>query len=133
VIVVDTGLNALWYYDNGKLIKSFHVATGKHIEGVKPTAANQEQNYYTPLGTYTIGFKAPGMYYGAKKIPAGDPASPLGTRWLGFSVYPGDKAAVWGIHGTDRPEEIGSWVSTGCIRLTNEDVETLYAIQQISA
>jgi hypothetical protein len=31
------------------------------------------------------------------------------------------------IHGTNQPSTIGSFVSSGCIRLTNEDVEDLYS------
>ncbi len=31
------------------------------------------------------------------------------------------------IHGTNQPSTIGSFVSSGCIRLTNEDVENLYS------
>ena len=45
--------------------------------------------------------------------------NPLGARamYLGNTVYR--------IHGTNAPETIGSFVSSGCIRLTNEDVEDL--------
>src|SRR5436190_17514573 len=48
---------------------------------------------------------------------AGGETDPLGARamYLGNTVYR--------IHGTNAPETIGSYVSSGCIRLTNEDVE----------
>ena len=32
----------------------------------------------------------------------------------------------YALHGTDQPESIGKSVSHGCIRLRNEDIETLY-------
>jgi lipoprotein-anchoring transpeptidase ErfK/SrfK len=52
---------------------------------------------------------------------AGGPENPLGARalYLGNSIYR--------IHGSNEPESIGSAVSSGCIRMTNEDVEDLYA------
>lgn len=126
-LLVDKGLNVLWHYENGELVKAYRVATGRQIKGPKPSAANHAVNLVTPLGRYAIENKQPGMYYYKDKIPAGDPRNPLGTRSLGFSVYEGDKAAVWGIHGTHEPEKIGGWVSDGCIRLSNADVEALYA------
>jgi lipoprotein-anchoring transpeptidase ErfK/SrfK len=51
---------------------------------------------------------------------AGGPENPLGARamYLGSSIYR--------IHGSNEPESIGSAVSSGCIRMTNEDVEDLY-------
>lgn len=45
----------------------------------------------------------------------------LGTHRL----YLGDG---YGLHGTDKPESIGQSVSHGCVRLRNEDIETLYRI-----
>jgi lipoprotein-anchoring transpeptidase ErfK/SrfK len=51
---------------------------------------------------------------------AGGPENPLGARamYLGNSIYR--------IHGSNEPDSIGSAVSSGCIRMTNEDVEDLY-------
>ena len=51
---------------------------------------------------------------------AGGPGNPLGARalYLGGTVYR--------IHGTNDPSTIGKRVSSGCIRLTNEDVSDLY-------
>ncbi len=53
-------------------------------------------------------------------VPGGHPQNPLGTRalYLGSSLYR--------IHGTDAPWTIGTAVSKGCIRMTNEDAEDLY-------
>jgi lipoprotein-anchoring transpeptidase ErfK/SrfK len=52
---------------------------------------------------------------------AGGPGNPLGARamYLGGTVYR--------IHGTNAPETIGTRVSSGCLRLTNEDVIDLYS------
>ena len=52
---------------------------------------------------------------------AGGPGNPLGARamYLGTTVYR--------IHGTNAPQTIGTHVSSGCIRLTNENVADLYS------
>ncbi len=54
------------------------------------------------------------------RFMAGGESNPLGARalYLGNTVYR--------IHGTNQPSTIGSFVSSGCIRLTNADVEDLY-------
>ena len=55
------------------------------------------------------------------RFVAGGPGNPLGARamYLGSSVYR--------IHGTNDPSTIGKFVSSGCIRLTNEDVADLFS------
>jgi lipoprotein-anchoring transpeptidase ErfK/SrfK len=52
---------------------------------------------------------------------AGGPGNPLGARalYLGSTIYR--------IHGTNAPNTIGQRVSSGCIRLTNEDIIDLYS------
>jgi lipoprotein-anchoring transpeptidase ErfK/SrfK len=54
------------------------------------------------------------------RVMAGGPGNPLGARalYLGNTLYR--------IHGTNQPSTIGQFVSSGCIRLTNEDVADLY-------
>ena len=44
----------------------------------------------------------------------------FGSHWLGLSL-PG-----YGIHGTNRPELIGKAVSGGCIRMLNQDIQSLF-------
>jgi transposase-like protein len=51
---------------------------------------------------------------------AGGEGNPLGAR----ALYLGD--TLYRIHGTNQPSTIGSFVSSGCIRLTNEDIMDLY-------
>ena len=55
------------------------------------------------------------------RFMAGGPGNPLGARamYLGNTVYR--------IHGTNDPTTIGKRVSSGCIRLTNDDVADLYS------
>lgn len=54
------------------------------------------------------------------RIESGE-ENPLGYRWIGlFGNY--------GIHGTNKPESIGGYVSNGCIRMYEKDVENLYNV-----
>jgi lipoprotein-anchoring transpeptidase ErfK/SrfK len=55
---------------------------------------------------------------------AGGPANPLGARAL--YLYAGNKDTLYRIHGTNQPEYIGQAISSGCIRMTNEDVIDLF-------
>ncbi len=59
------------------------------------------------------------------RFMAGGPSNPLGARalYLGKTLYR--------IHGTNQPSTIGSFVSSGCIRLVNEDIEDLYSRVQV--
>jgi lipoprotein-anchoring transpeptidase ErfK/SrfK len=54
----------------------------------------------------------------------GGPANPMGAR--GIYLYQGNKDTLFRIHGTNQPELIGQAISSGCIRMTNEDVIDLY-------
>ena len=87
---------------------------------------------FTWSGTQTITRKAewpawtppPEMIARQPYLPrhmAGGPGNPLGARamYLGGTIYR--------IHGTNAPETIGTRVSSGCLRLTNEDVTDLYS------
>jgi lipoprotein-anchoring transpeptidase ErfK/SrfK len=59
------------------------------------------------------------------RMMAGGPGNPLGARalYLGHTLYR--------IHGTNQPSTIGKFVSSGCIRLLNEDIEDLYRRVQV--
>jgi len=63
-----------------------------------------------------------------KTYEAGDKDYPLGSRWIGLKGISGAAKDRTGfaIHGTKKPEEIGTAGSRGCIRLHNGDVILLY-------
>ncbi len=67
-------------------------------------------NTPTPHGHYRIQ---------AKLI---NPGGNLGSRWLGLNISPGN----YGIHGTNLPSSIGCYVSNGCIRMHNRDIEKIF-------
>jgi lipoprotein-anchoring transpeptidase ErfK/SrfK len=74
--------------------------------GWTPTA--DEQRRIGPLPSYVPG--------GAR--------NPMGARAL--YLYAGGKDTLYRIHGTNQPEYIGRAISSGCIRVTNEDAIDLY-------
>jgi lipoprotein-anchoring transpeptidase ErfK/SrfK len=117
-IVIDTGNTALYYVLGGGRAIRYGVGVGR--EG------------FTWSGVQTISRKAewPDWHPPAEMIArqpylprfmAGGPGNPLGARamYLGSSVYR--------IHGTNDPTTIGKFVSSGCIRMTNEDVTDLFS------
>lgn len=61
------------------------------------------------------------------RFMAGGPTNPLGAR----AMYLGE--TEYRIHGTNKPDTIGKRVSSGCIRLTNEDVTDLYERVKVGA
>jgi lipoprotein-anchoring transpeptidase ErfK/SrfK len=116
-VIIDTGNTVLYYVlGQGRAIR-YGVGVGR--EG------------FTWSGVHAISRKAewPDWHPPAEMIArqpylprfvAGGPGNPLGARamYLGSSVYR--------IHGTNDPSTIGKFVSSGCIRLTNDDVSDLF-------
>jgi lipoprotein-anchoring transpeptidase ErfK/SrfK len=116
-IIIDTGNTYLYYVLGGGRAIRYGVGVGRAG--------------FTWAGVQTISRKAewPDWYPPSEMIArqpylprfvAGGPGNPLGARamYLGSSEYR--------IHGTNDPTTIGKFVSSGCIRLTNEDVTDLF-------
>jgi lipoprotein-anchoring transpeptidase ErfK/SrfK len=59
------------------------------------------------------------------RFMAGGPGNPLGARAMYLS------GTVYRIHGTNAPDTIGKRVSSGCIRMLNDDVTDLYGRAQV--
>lgn len=112
LIIVNKKTNKLAYFSDGKLVKTFPVATGKSKE-------------LTPEGSFKIVVKVKNRPYYKEKIPGGDPANPLGDRWLGLEVN-GTQGTTYAIHGNNNESSIGKYVSAGCIRMHNDDIHWLY-------
>ena len=117
-IVIDTPNTYLYLVlGNGKAMR-YGIGVGREgftWSGVQNITKKAEWPDWTP---------PPEMIERQPYLPrfmAGGPGNPLGARamYLGGSVYR--------IHGTNDPSTIGHRVSSGCIRLTNEDVADLYS------
>ena len=65
-----------------------------------------------------------------KRYEAEDPDYPLGSRWIGLEGVKGAAKGRTGfaIHGTTKPEEIGTASSRGCIRLHNGNAVLMYSL-----
>jgi lipoprotein-anchoring transpeptidase ErfK/SrfK len=112
LIVINKKTNELAFFENGKLIKVYPVATGK-----TPSL--------TPQGTFYIREKIKNRPYYKEGIKGGDPRNPLGDRWLGISYNESGTFPI-AIHGNNNEKSIGKYVSAGCIRMHNKDVRELY-------
>ncbi|WP_434092381.1 L,D-transpeptidase [Priestia megaterium] len=63
-------------------------------------------------------------------IPGGDPRNPLGKRWLGINAN-GTYGDTYGIDGNNNENSIGKYMSQGCVRMHNADIEKLYDKVQV--
>lgn len=114
VVLVNKAVHELVVYEDGEQTFQASAAVGKTDE-------------LTPEGLFVIKVKAVDPYYRKNNIPGGVPENPLGSRWIGFDAE-GTDGRIYGIHGTNQPESVGTSASAGCIRLKNNDVETLYTM-----
>ena len=123
-VIIDTGNTYLYFILGGGRALRYGVGVGR--QG------------FTWAGTENVSRKAewPDWIPPAEMVArqpylprwvAGGPGNPLGARamYLGHSSYR--------IHGTNDPSSIGKFVSSGCIRMTNEDVVDLFSRVQVGA
>jgi lipoprotein-anchoring transpeptidase ErfK/SrfK len=120
-IVVDTANKFLYYVlPNRKAIR-YGVAVGEEGQawsGIAEVGRMQEWPPWIPTA---------GEQQRLGPFPAyvtGGPQNPMGSRAL--YLYAGGKDTLYRIHGTNQPEYIGHAISSGCIRMTNEDAIDLY-------
>jgi lipoprotein-anchoring transpeptidase ErfK/SrfK len=120
-IVVDSDARYLYYVlPEGKAIR-YGVTVGEEAQawsGVAKVGNKTEWPTWTPT---------PGEHQRLGPLPSvvnGGPHNPMGARAL--YLYANGKDTLFRLHGTNQPEYIGQAISSGCIRLTNEDVIDLY-------
>lgn len=117
-LVLNLPEQRLYYYEKGKLIRSYPIGIGR-------------DGHATPLGSTTIVRKTVNPVWRPtpsaraddptlpEVVPAG-PDNPLGNRamYLGWSTYL--------IHGTNKDYGVGRRASRGCIRMYPDDIVALY-------
>ena len=114
-ILINSASRLMLFYDGNKKVAVYHLGLGK-------------VSTPTPTGYYKITSKEINPPWidpsdPEYEVPSG-PDNPLGYRWMQFS-------GNYGIHGTNRPESIGGYVSNGCIRMNERDVEELFDAVQV--
>ena len=123
-IIIDTRHTFLYYVlGNGKAIR-YGIGIGREgftWSGVKSIEHKTEwPDWYPPVEMIARQPYLPRMV-------AGGPGNPLGARALYIA------GTQFRIHGTNDPTTIGKHVSSGCIRLTNDDVIDLYNRVKVGA
>ncbi len=111
-LIVNKATNELAFIVDGKVDQVYKVATGR-------------TETLTPEGEFTIVVKAVNPYYRKKNIEGGSKDNPLGTRWIGFDAENTD-GRIYGIHGNNNAHSIGQYITGGCVRMFNEEVEALF-------
>ncbi len=97
-VVIDISSRTLTFHYSGRVYGPYPVGLGKHSTP-------------TPVGSWHVIEKIVNPSWEV-----------LGTRWMGLDVPWGN----YGIHGTNADWAIGTYVSNGCIRMHNWDVEYIY-------
>lgn len=117
-IVIKTNERRLYLIQEGGRARRYGIGVGRagfQWAGVHKVTAKKENPDWTP---------PPQMRARQKGLPVmmkgGDPENPLGARamYLGSTLYR--------IHGSSDPDSIGEAESSGCFRMTNDDVKDLY-------
>jgi lipoprotein-anchoring transpeptidase ErfK/SrfK len=123
-VVIDTGEKFLYLVQEDGKARRYGVGVGREGFGWKGTVAvgrKAEWPSWTPPKEM-IG-RQPWLAKYSKGMPGG-PDNPLGARAL--YLYEGERDTLFRIHGSNEPWTIGQNVSSGCIRMRNDDVTELY-------
>ncbi|MBQ4494805.1 MAG: L,D-transpeptidase family protein [Selenomonadaceae bacterium] len=109
-IYINVASRLMTFYDGNIKVAVYHLGLGK-------------VSTPTPTGYYQIRAKEINPPWidpsdPEYEVPSG-PDNPLGYRWMEIQ-------GNYGIHGTNRPDSIGGYVSNGCIRMREQDVEALF-------
>jgi len=123
-VIIDTQNTFLYFVLNDAQAMRYGIGVGREgftWSGEQKVARKAEWPDWHPP-TEMIG-RQPYL----PRFMAGGPGNPLGAR----AMYLGE--TEYRIHGTNNPDTIGKRVSSGCIRLTNEDVADLYERVKIGA
>ncbi|WP_244069493.1 L,D-transpeptidase [Bradyrhizobium sp. Ce-3] len=123
-VVIDTGNTFLYLVLNGGQAMRYGIGVGREgftWSGEQVVARKTEWPDWRPPAEMIS--RQPYL----PRFMAGGPGNPLGAR----AMYLGD--TEYRIHGTNKPDTIGKRVSSGCIRLTNDDVTDLYDRVKVGA
>ncbi|WP_054312389.1 L,D-transpeptidase [Mesorhizobium sp. 1M-11] len=124
-IVVDTKNRFVYLVQEGGRAMRYGVGVGREgleFTGTANVGWKQEWPRWTP--TQNMIARQPERYARWAGGMEGGPSNPLGARAL--YLFKDGKDTLFRIHGTNEPHTIGQAVSSGCIRMMNQDVIDLY-------
>jgi lipoprotein-anchoring transpeptidase ErfK/SrfK len=136
-IVIDPSDHFLYLVQGGGRALRYGVGVGSEgfaWSGVATVRSKQEWPNWYPTNEYlqrqpTVRSRLNDLERGTGMVAGLN--NPLGARAL--YLWQGNKDTLYRIHGTNEPWTIGHNVSSGCIRLTNEDVIDLYDRTSVGA
>jgi lipoprotein-anchoring transpeptidase ErfK/SrfK len=124
-IVVNIGERRLYFVEPGGVATRYAVGVGReealNFHGNAVIGRKAEWPHWSP--TADMIRKMPIYRHYENGLPGGI-GNPLGARAL--YLYRGDRDTLFRLHGTNEPDTIGTKVSSGCIRLFNQDIIDLY-------
>lgn len=123
-IVVDTRERFLYFVEEGGMATRYGVGVGRegaNFRGRANIRRKAEWPSWTPTANMIRRDARLRQYAGG--MPGG-PNNPLGARAL--YLYRGGRDTMFRLHGTNEPASIGRAMSSGCIRLMNDDIVHLY-------
>jgi len=136
-IVVDPGSHYLYLVQGGGQAIRYGVGVGSEgfgWSGLAVVHSKQEwPDWYPPAEMLA---RKPELREHMSQLQSGlgmpgGPENPIGARAL--YLWQGNKDTLYRIHGTNEPWTIGHNVSSGCIRLTNDDIVDLYNRTSVGA
>jgi lipoprotein-anchoring transpeptidase ErfK/SrfK len=126
-ILVDTDARYLYFVLPGGEAIRYGIAVGEEAmawSGIATVGRMAEWPAWVPTEGEIERLNVP-------KYVSPGPQNPMGARAL--YLFEGNKDTLYRIHGTNQPEYIGQAISSGCIRMTNEDVIDLYKRVKLGA
>ena len=114
-ISINLAARSLAVYEGQKRIRLYPIGPGKASTPTPVGYFKVESKDLNPTWTDPTD---PGY-----SIPSGE-SNPLGYRWM-------EVQGNYGIHGTNKPESIGHYVSNGCIRMNEKDVEDVFDLVKV--
>jgi lipoprotein-anchoring transpeptidase ErfK/SrfK len=130
-IIIDGNQHFLYLVQPGQQAIRYGIGVGRDgfgWAGVVRVGRTAEWPTWTPPAEMVA--RDPNARKWASGQPGG-PDNPLGARAL--YLYEGDQDTIYRIHGTPEPWTIGLDVSSGCIRMNNDDITDLYSHVEIGA
>lgn len=124
-IVVDPGARFLYHVRERGTAMRYGVGVGREgfeWNGRARVARKAEWPTWTPPSSMIK--RRPDLVQYAGGMPGGL-ENPLGARAM--YLYQGERDTLYRLHGTNEPESIGQSLSSGCIRLFNQDIIHLYS------